>query len=49
MPANRGIKVKKVRVNTLNEELDLFDDSFPKGVFIEPRNPQKREQNCAPC
>lgn len=48
LPTKRGLKVKKVRVNILNEEHDLFDDSFPNGVFIEPRNPQKPRTKLRP-
>lgn len=38
IPTRRGIKVKKVRVGKLNNRNDFFDDSFPDGVFVKPRD-----------
>lgn len=42
IPTAKGITVKKVRVPALSKELDFFDDAFPDGVFIEPRNKKPR-------
>lgn len=48
LPTNKGIRVRKVRVTALSEENDFFDDAFPNGVFIEPRNPQKPRTKLRP-
>jgi hypothetical protein len=42
LPSKRGIRVRKVRVSALNNENDVFDDAFPDGVFVEPRNDKPR-------
>lgn len=47
-PTKKGIKVRKVRVSALSQENDAFDDAFPNGVFIEPRNPRKPRTKLRP-
>jgi hypothetical protein len=48
LPSKRGIRVRKVRVSALNNENDVFDDAFPDGVFVEPRNLDKPRTKLRP-